>query len=292
MSYIDDLCGPNHRKEKEKLIAEIEKIYRDRWLAEEAVSVEIENQLRRHLQGKVLPIPDADKWKDGAYAYHRLIVFKNAKRNAVRILKKHSPTKEVAQSGFIGNDFDAQQAWEVLIEGKKLLREFDTYDVTTVRGRVNQKDIEIWVARESSEYPYEDIAAKFGISEESARQVVYKVNAAIKQLAQKKKERGESGMYLIRTTSKYPNQREYLIRLYQNELVMYDDLIRELGITLYEQPENLKTTIDHLIKKFRERGDLDVADWVVAALFELEQKGDINDNLLHQLISYVNAKVN
>ena len=200
MSYIDDLLGKDFEKKRLELERKLKRYSTDYNIIADAISKEIHAQLERKLKGLEFQRITENSKQDQS-TFEANCIFKNCERRIFDALKKvnkntNIETNEIAEntsSELKNGDYDKT----ILIDDEALFNEFRRRGIIHRRGKITQKEIEIWYFKLYGNYTYDDIQNEYGLTYDMAKQAVSKVKWAVEELKRLKANEGTSGMYFL-----------------------------------------------------------------------------------------------
>jgi hypothetical protein len=200
MSYIDDLLGKDFEKKRLELERKLKRYSTDYNIIADAISKEIHAQLERKLKGLEFQRITENSKQDQS-TFEANCIFKNCERRIFDALKKvnkntNIETNEIAEntsSELKNGDYDKT----ILIDNEALFNEFRRRGIIHRRGKITQKEIEIWYFKLFGNYNYDDIQNEYGLTYDMAKQAVSKVKWAVEELKRLKANEGTSGMYFL-----------------------------------------------------------------------------------------------
>lgn len=200
MSYIDDLLGKDFEKKRLELERKLKRYSPDYNIIADAISKEIHAQLERKLKGLEFQRITENSKQDQS-TFEANCIFKNCERRIFDALKKvnkntNIETNEIAEntsSELKNGDYDKT----ILIDDEALFNEFRRRGIIHRRGKITQKEIEIWYFKLYGNYTYDDIQNEYGLTYDMAKQAVSKVKWAVEELKRLKANEGTSGMYFL-----------------------------------------------------------------------------------------------
>jgi hypothetical protein len=285
MSYIDDLLGKDFEKKRIELERKLKRYSTDHNIISDAISREILVQLERKLKGKEFPRVNENSKQDQD-TYEANCIFTNCKRRIFAALKKNKQkanleTNEIAEktsSELKNGDYDKT----ILIDGEALFNEITRRGIIHRRGKITQKEIEIWYSKLYGNYTYDDIEKEYDISYDMAKQAVSKVKWAVEELKNRKLGDGTAGMFFITTNNYAQTQINYTLQKYEEEITEYSNLKEYLISIIYDEDCEFKLG---LMGKFIETQKEEHFEIINSVLFELVVSGDISENEFQTLTS-------
>ena len=285
MSYIDDLLGKDFEKKRIELERKLKRYSTDHNIISDAISKEILVQLERKLKGKEFPRVNENSKQDQD-TYEANCIFTNCKRRIFAALEKNKQkanleTNEIAEktsSELKNGDYDKT----ILIDGEALFNEITRRGIIHRRGKITQKEIEIWYSKLYGNYTYDDIEKEYDISYDMAKQAVSKVKWAVEELKNRKLGDGTAGMFFITTNNYAQTQINYTLQKYEEEITEYSNLKEYLISIIYDEDCEFKLG---LMGKFIETQKEEHFEIINSVLFELVVSGDITENEFQTLTS-------
>lgn len=199
MSYIDDLLGKDFEKKRLELERKLKRYSTDYNIIADAISKEIHAQLERKLKGLEFQRITENSKQDQS-TFEAICIFKNCKNRILEAIKKVNKNtnieNEIAEntsSELKNGDYDKT----ILIDNEALFNEFRRRGIIHRRGKITQKEIEIWYFKLFGNYTYDDIQNEYGLTYDMAKQAVSKVKWAVEELKRLKANEGTSGMYFL-----------------------------------------------------------------------------------------------
>jgi hypothetical protein len=199
MSYIDDLLGKDFEKKRIELERKLKRYSTDYNIIADAISKEIHAQLERKLKGLEFQRITENSKQDQS-TFEAICIFKNCKNRILEAIKKVNKNtnieNEIAEntsSELKNGDYDKT----ILIDNEALFNEFRRRGIIHRRGKITQKEIEIWYFKLFGNYTYDDIQNEYGLTYDMAKQAVSKVKWAVEELKRLKANEGTSGMYFL-----------------------------------------------------------------------------------------------
>ena len=285
MSYIDDLLGKDFEKKRLELERKLKRYSPDYNIIADAISKEIHAQLERKLKGLEFQRITENSKQDQS-TFEANCIFKNCERRIFDALKKvnkntNIETNEIAEntsSELKNGDYDKT----ILIDDEALFNEFRRRGIIHRRGKITQKEIEIWYSKTFDNYSYDDIQKEYDISYDMAKQAVSKVKWAVEELRNKKLSDGTAGMFFITTNNYVQPQINYILQKFEDEILEYKNLKEHLISIIYDEDCEFKLG---LMGKFIETQKDEHFELLNSVLFELVVAGDITEKEFQTLTS-------
>jgi hypothetical protein len=209
-------------------------------------------------------------------------------------------TNEIAEntsSELKNGDYDKT----ILIDDEALFNEFRRRGIIHRRGKITQKEIEIWYFKLYGNYTYDDIQNEYGLTYDMAKQAVSKVKWAVEELKRLKANEGTSGMYFLTNEEtdsvKVMNVLHFLEKkeaqnTNSNQLVAYrfspEELLKMIELKEILQSENEKLNFKFEFDRFPEVYFTNIKDKLNNDLKIKDNKNTENGEI--DLYKYVNSK--